>query len=192
MKPILIVLIGLSGVGKSTLRDYSIKMSELKIKKLIAITTRIPRTGEINGVDKYFVNIETLQRLQQEGSLCEVKEIYGNYYAFYKHDLCLNENELMLAELHYDAYPAFKQQYNAIGIYIKPDNYNVMIRSLLHRGSSQEEYDLRSSELSKDILALDKMEKNNLFNYTFTNHRRNDDLEKFVKLLDKIVEDYSC
>ena len=49
---LMIILIGVSGAGKSTLRDYAIHRNT-KIKKLIAVTDRPPRTTELNGIDKF-------------------------------------------------------------------------------------------------------------------------------------------
>jgi len=191
MQSVIIVLIGLSGVGKSTLRDYVLRNSGHNIKKLIAVTTRTPRRGEVEGEDKYFVDYDTFERLYADGQLCVVTEVYGNLYAFYEHDLCMDNSDVILAELHYNAYPAFKKKYNTLSIYIKPNEY-VTIQSLLLRGSSQEEHELRRFELTKDVIELDLLEEAKVFDYVFTNCRTETDLIRFSNLITNILEDRLC
>ena len=68
----IIVLLGASGSGKSTIEN------ELTIhhgfKKIISYTTREPRDGEVNGKDYYFINNETFNEMLDRGLFAEYDE----------------------------------------------------------------------------------------------------------------------
>ena len=53
---LLVVISGVSGVGKSEIIKRLLNYAELNSQKLITTTTRSPRAGEIDGQDYYFVS----------------------------------------------------------------------------------------------------------------------------------------
>ena len=77
--PLLIVLSGLSGVGKDTVLD-ALKKSSLPLEFVVTLTTRPPRSGEKDGVHYRFVTTEKFRELIDAGELMEWAEVYGNYY----------------------------------------------------------------------------------------------------------------
>ncbi|OGO17402.1 MAG: guanylate kinase, partial [Chloroflexi bacterium RBG_16_50_11] len=82
-KPLLIVLSGLSGVGKDTV------LAELKKSKLpayisISATTRARRPREKEGVDYYFVSPAKFQEMIGKNQLLEWATVYGNRYGIPK------------------------------------------------------------------------------------------------------------
>lgn len=72
----LIVLVGASGTGKSTIENEICKMTDFK--KIVSWTTRAPRPGEVNGVDYYFTNNEEF--LKELDSMAEWEEYSFNRY----------------------------------------------------------------------------------------------------------------
>lgn len=74
----MIVLIGCSGVGKSTVEN--ILQKRLGLNKVISYTTRQPREGEVNGVDYHFITKESFELLDKDGFFAEKAEYNGNYY----------------------------------------------------------------------------------------------------------------
>lgn len=79
-KGILFVISGPSGVGKGTLRE---KLMETPLDGLIysiSATTRKPRSGEINGRDYFFSEVESFKSLIVSGELLEWALVYNNYY----------------------------------------------------------------------------------------------------------------
>lgn len=75
----LIVLTGPSGVGKGTLlKALLARHPELYLS--ISATTRLPREGEVNGVDYYFYDRDQFEAKIAAGALLEWAEFAGNYY----------------------------------------------------------------------------------------------------------------
>ncbi len=76
---LLFVLSGPSGVGKDTVLQQVRKL-EPGIWYCITATTRLPRQGERDGVDYYFLNHETFERLKANGGLLENAQVHGHSY----------------------------------------------------------------------------------------------------------------
>ena len=79
-KGLLIVLSGPSGVGKGTVRKQIFKDESLNLAYSISMTTRLPRNGEIDGIDYYFVSQETFENAIKNNELLEYAHFVGNYY----------------------------------------------------------------------------------------------------------------
>jgi guanylate kinase len=75
----LIVLTGPSGVGKGTLLK-SILAQYPDLYFSVSVTTRSPRSGEIDGKDYYFVSQSQFQEMIANQELLEWAEYAGNYY----------------------------------------------------------------------------------------------------------------
>jgi guanylate kinase len=78
-KPLLIVLSGLSGVGKDTVLA-DLKKSGLPAFFSVSATTRARRSGEKEGADYYFVAPEKFQQMIDADELLEWAVVYGNRY----------------------------------------------------------------------------------------------------------------
>ena len=74
-----IVLSGPSGVGKDTILN-KMKRAGIKYHRIITITTREKRNGEIDGKDYYFTSIAKFKKMIKEGQLIEWAKVYNNYY----------------------------------------------------------------------------------------------------------------
>lgn len=75
----LFLILGPSGVGKST----AIRCVRERIPALqypLSYTTRAPRSGELHGVDYFFVSEEQFLRLRDRGELLEWDQPHGTYY----------------------------------------------------------------------------------------------------------------
>ena len=77
--PLLIVLSGLSGVGKDTILD-GLRRCGLPLEFIVTVTTRKPRPAERDGVHYHFVSGERFQELIDAGELLEWANVYGNRY----------------------------------------------------------------------------------------------------------------
>lgn len=76
----IIFIIGESGCGKSTLQNNLINTTTGVFKKIISVTSRSPRIGEINGEDYYFVTKEEFERLLSNGEILQHDKVGEEYY----------------------------------------------------------------------------------------------------------------
>ena len=82
-QPVLLVLSGPSGVGKTTVA-HRLMDANGTLKRIVTCTTRAPRDGEQDGVDYHFLDeSEFLERLGC-GEFLEHAEVYGKYYGTLK------------------------------------------------------------------------------------------------------------
>ena len=85
--PVLLVLSGPSGVGKTTVAQRLLSRNN-HLARVVTCTTRAPREGEMNGVDYHFLGkVEFLRRVESEEFL-EYAEVYGKLYGTMKSSVC--------------------------------------------------------------------------------------------------------
>jgi guanylate kinase len=77
---LLLVLSSPSGAGKTTL-SRALLASDANIAMSVSVTTRLPRPGEMEGKDYYFISKRHFEDLRDHGALIEYAEVFGNFYA---------------------------------------------------------------------------------------------------------------
>jgi guanylate kinase len=76
-KPVLLVLAGPAGSGKSTLCDRLVD-ANLGFTRVVTSTTRSPRQGEVNGVHYHFYKPEEFDRRVKAGEFLEWAWVHGD------------------------------------------------------------------------------------------------------------------
>ena len=79
VNPLLIVLSGLSGVGKDTVLT-ALRKAGLPVYISVSATTRPRRPGEKDGADYYFVSTKKFQSMVDADELLEWATVYGHRY----------------------------------------------------------------------------------------------------------------
>ncbi len=74
----LIVISGPSGVGKTTIVESVLDATPSSFS--VSATTRAPRTGELDGVDYYYVDRAAFEKMVENGEILEWAEYGGNLY----------------------------------------------------------------------------------------------------------------
>ena len=77
--PLLVVVSGPSGVGKSTI-VADLAASHPQVVPIVTATTRLRRPGEIDNVHYHFLPPETFETLRNEGGLLESANVHGHWY----------------------------------------------------------------------------------------------------------------
>jgi guanylate kinase len=77
--PMLVVVSGPSGVGKSTI-VAELARRHPQVVPIVTATTRPRRNGEIPGVHYHFTDREAFDALRTAGGLLEWAEVHGNLY----------------------------------------------------------------------------------------------------------------
>lgn len=74
-----VILTGPSGVGKTTVVDALLRLFPSSCR-VVTMTTRSPRPGEVDGRDFHFLSRPEFERLRDAGEFLEWDEHYGNLY----------------------------------------------------------------------------------------------------------------
>lgn len=177
----LFVVSGPSGVGKGTLLAKFIKdYPEFKLS--ISCTTRSKRAGETDGVDYHFLTREEFIKAVDCGEFLEWAEFSGNFYGtgltFVKKGLENNENIILEIDTK-GALQVKEKMAEAVLIFIAPPSLEILEARL--RGRNTESDELVLKRLSA---VQSELENSKQFHYIVVN----DDLEKAVKELEKIIK----
>ena len=78
-EPVLLMLSGPSGVGKTTVARRLLEENP-SLDRVITCTTRSPREGEVDGVDYHFLDEQEFVGRIKSGRFIEHAEVYGNRY----------------------------------------------------------------------------------------------------------------
>ncbi len=76
--PLLLVIAGPAGSGKSTLCDRLLKEG-LGFSRVVTTTTRPPRPGEINGIHYHFFPVDEFRRRLAAGEFLEWARVHGDH-----------------------------------------------------------------------------------------------------------------
>jgi len=121
-KPVILILSGPSGAGKTTLSHALIaSIPDTIIAK--SHTTRSPRPGEKDGEDYYFVSQKEFQQLVQDGEMLEYAEVYGHLYGTSRNTLlqAINKGKNIILDIDWQGARRIKKVYpEAISVYILP------------------------------------------------------------------------
>lgn len=137
-KGLLIVLSGPSGVGKGTVRKALFEEPNHQYTYSVSATTRSPRTGEVEGVDYYFVNHDRFREMIDKGELLEHAEFVGNFYGtpMTEVDRAINEGKEVILEIEVEGAMQVKaKKPDAVFIFIAPPSFEVLKSRLLKRGT---------------------------------------------------------
>lgn len=177
---ILMVLSGPAGSGKDTvLGDLYKQIPEMK--QSVSMTTRLPRDGEIDGVDYYFVSKENFETAIKDGKMLEYAQYGSNFYGTPKEpvDRMLNEGKIVVLKIEVQGAENIRKIYpDLVTIFITPPNMSVLESRLRRRGTESEE-DIRH----RLEIAADELSRIEEYNYIVIN----DELENAVNDVKTII-----
>lgn len=181
-KGMLVVFSAPSGCGKDTVFKELCKRHN-NIVESVSATTRKPRTGEVNGVDYFFVSEEEFRHMIDNDGLLEHAKYNGNYYgtpvkgvnnSIQDGKICFLIIEVQGAQRVMKLFP------ECVSIFLMPPSEEVLAQRLYSRKTDNE-------QTIKDRLEIAKVEMTFKDKYTYT--VVNDDLDVCVDTIDKILCD---
>jgi guanylate kinase len=176
----LIVVSGPSGAGKTTVLTRV--LSELKeIRFSVSHTTRIPRSGEKDGVEYHFVTRREFERLISEGAFMEWAEVHGELYgtARSEYDRAVREGVDLLLDIDVKGADQVVQKFDdAVTVFVIPPSYTDLERRLRGRGPGDE-----ASFQRRLAVAGEEMSQFRKYQYAIVNV----DLEASVDALKTII-----
>lgn len=140
-KGILIVVSAPSGSGKGTVLSHLTEDRE-HFALSVSLTTRKPRTGEIDGIHYFFVSKEDFLKEIENGNMLEYAEYCGNYYGTPKDrvdELLSNGINVILEIETVGAMKIKKLCPDAIFIMILPPSFSALEKRLRSRGTNSVE-----------------------------------------------------
>lgn len=154
----LFIISGPSGAGKGTICQRIIQ--EVKVELSVSMTTRKPRTGEVDGINYYFTTKEAFQQEIQAGGFLEYAEVYGNFYGTPRDKVIerLESGTDVVLEIDIQGALSVKNAYpNGIFIFILPPSMSELRKRITGRGTETEEaINLRLSQTLKEVSYIDK------------------------------------
>ncbi len=180
-KGILIVISGFSGSGKGTIvREMMEKYDNYALS--ISMTTRVPRQGERDGVEYFFVTKETFERTIREDGLIEYADYCGNYYgtprAYVEEQLNAGKDVILEIEIQ-GALKVKKRFPECLLLFVTPPSAAELKRRLTGRGTESPE--VIEQRLSR---AYEESEGVEAYDYIVIN----DVLESSVEEVHSLVE----
>lgn len=178
-----VILSGAAGSGKDTVKMELLK--KLKNSTTIkAYTTRKPRDDTKDLNNYFFVTEEEFIDLIKQNKLYEHSINHGNYYGTSKHELDskLKQQQVIIKDIDVngtkDLINIFKGKIRVVSIFLKVDKEELYQR-MINRGETEESAKLRLTRLEyEESLLL-------MYDYVVLNN----DLNKTVKIIEKIIEE---
>ncbi len=151
-KGLLIVYSGPSGVGKGTVLNELFKYKELNLCYSVSMTTRKPRSGEINGLNYFFVSEERFKEAINNDELLEYAHFVGNYYGTPKDyvEKCRNEGKNVILEIEVEgAKQVLDKNQDALSIFLIPPSLEELESRIRNRKTEDESTIIKRIEKGK-------------------------------------------
>ena len=167
-KPLVLILSGLSGVGKDTVL-IKLEQSGFPPLHITTLTTRPKRANEIDGEHYHFVSDGEFQEMIADNELLEHALVYGNSYGVPKGPVkeALENGQDVIIKVDVQGAVTIKKIIpEAVFIFLVPASMEEMITRLKQRSTeSEEELELRIKTAESEMKHLP------LFDYAVVNRQ---------------------
>ena len=181
-KGLLIVYSGPSGVGKSTILHEVLKDESLNLEFSVSMTTRLPREGEVDGKDYFFVSKETFEKAIEDDKFLEHARYVENYYGTPRDYVEQERNKGKNVILEIDVQgglQVIEKCSDCISIFIMPPSIDELRNRLSGRGTEKEEVvNKRIDQAQREI------NQGSVYKY----HVVNNDIETSIKEVSDILK----
>lgn len=181
----LIIFSAPSGAGKTTLAKHVLANFD-NISFSISACSRKPRSGEINGVDYYFISVDDFKQKISEGKFIEWEEVYPDHFygtLISEVERIRNNGNHVLFDVDVVGGLNIKKKYGeeALAIFVKPPSVEALTNRLK----------TRSTDSLEDIQTrIDKATHELSFASDFDKVIINDDLDKAKRETLQIVNEF--
>jgi guanylate kinase len=174
------VITGPSGVGKGTLiRGLMERLPQLELS--ISATTRLPRAGEQDEVDYYFLSPQEFERRVHAGEFVEHADYAGRSYGTLRSELerRMRHGAAVVLEIEVEGARQVRRSVpDAVQVFIAPPSLDALRARLIGRGTDRpEEVERRLRVAEHELLAQPE------FEHVVTNDRLEDALERLTEIV---------
>jgi guanylate kinase len=188
--PILLVIAGPAGSGKSTLCDRLVEADPTFIR-VITTTTRAPRGGEVNGVHYHFFTAAEFEARIAAGEFLEWawvhgKRRYGTLASSVLDPLGRGQNLVMSVDVQgvaslrraAAANPLLRQALTTVFIVV---DYDRLLARMRYRGKDNEE------EIARRMATAEaELREAPTFDYVINSRARDEDFSDLLSILDRV------
>ena len=186
-KPLLIVLSGLSGVGKDAVLSR-LRQSDYSLEFIVTVTTRPQRPTEKDNVDYHFVSPDEFQEMIERDELLEWANVYGNWYGVPRQPVrqALAAGRDTVIKVDVQGVATIKKIIpQAVFIFLAPPSIEELVSRLKRRQTeSPDELDLRIKTVEEELKQLP------LFDYIVFN--REGEIDRAVADISAIITAEKC
>ncbi len=190
MQGITLVISGPAGVGKTTLCDRLILNFKPVLSRVVTVTTRNPRKGEVNNVDYIFKSILEFEDLKNNNEFLEYAEVHNNFYGSLKSSVLklLESKHDALLNIDVQGASSFKKlesksnllKNQIISVFVMPKNLNDLRTRLNLRGKDSEQ------EIEKRLkTAKNEMTLHDQFDYLIHSETKDADYNELMNIYRK-------
>ena len=174
----LLVVSGPSGVGKSTITNRL--RTDQRFWISVSVTTRLMRTGEVDGIDYIFVGEDKFNQMIKDNDFLEWADFAGSKYGTPKKAVeeALQDGKNVILEIELNgARQVRKNSKNAILIFIEPPSWEELTARLINRGTESEQSTQARLDRAKEELSAAAE-----FDYVVINHQVEQSVAELVSL----------
>ena len=186
-KPLLIVLSGLSGVGKDTVLA-DLKNSGLPAFFSISATTRARRSDEKEGIDYFFVSPGEFQQMINTDELLEWAVVYGNRYGIPRGPIrqAIERGQDVIVKIDVQGAATIRKKIpGAVLIFLVTSTLDELEERLHQRRTeSPEELELRLKTAAEELDSL------SIFDYIVVN--RQGEIRRTIDTINAIIAAEKC
>ena len=176
-----VILSSPSGGGKTTIAHELLRRRE-DLGYSVSCTTRLPRSGEVDGEDYFFLTLKEFESAREKGEFAESADVHGKHYGTLRRevDRVLSSGRHIVMDIDVQGARQFVEAYpESVLIFVLPPNAEVMLQRLEGRGTeSAESLSTRLKSAIQELRAI------GLYHYVVVN----EDLAQAVQAVSGIID----
>jgi len=151
-----LVLCAPSGAGKGAITD-ALLAREPGLHRSISVTTRAPRTGEVDGVHYHFITEDAFSAAERNGELLEWARVLRGTHGYGTPrapvEAALADGGDMVFDIDWQGFRQLRDQLpdDVVGVFILPPGLDVLEQRLRARGDDAKDIDRRMREAREEI-----------------------------------------
>lgn len=181
MNPFPVILSSPSGGGKTTIAKQLMKL-RTDVGYSVSCTTRLPRSGEVDGRDYYFLSIGEMLAARERGEFAESAEVHGKMYGTLRRevDRVLGSGRHVLMDIDVQGAQQFVKAFpRSVLVFVLPPSVEVLMTRLMARKSeTNEALRIRLRSALNELQAIDE------YDYVVVN----DSLDHAVAAVSSIID----